>query len=87
MSGFRFSLLIILWPLLSACSLSAEMWSEVPSLDKETLPRESPDFISGEKVITTIGTPGFEVNAVLGETDSKTTSLDGRWEVEGVFYE
>lgn len=78
--------LALLVLLLSSCTLDGKMWGKAPSI-APTESRETPDFIPGERVVTTAGTPGFEINAVFGETETKTSSLDGRWEVEGVFYE
>lgn len=71
------------------CSLDASITdivsNENPVID---LNRKDPDFIPGEVVTTSEGTPGFQVRAVLGEIGEKqeATTLGG-WQVEGTFYE
>jgi hypothetical protein len=48
--------------------------------------RADPDFIPGEIVTTSSGTPGYQVKAVFGEISEKQTTSNG-WQIEGVFYE
>lgn len=69
------------------CSLKTEVWGRKGAPEGASSVRELPDFIAGERVITTAGTPGFEVQAVVGELATKVKSLDGQWEIEGVFFE
>lgn len=74
---------------LSACSLEAgitSLGSELggsPALPQE---RKEPDFIAGEVVTTTEGTPGYQVKAVFGEVTERQTTSTG-WRIDGVFYE
>lgn len=51
--------------------------------------RVDPDFIPGEIVTTSNGTPGYQVKAVFGEVSEKQTTTMGTpgWQVDGVFYE
>lgn len=77
--------------LVTGCSLEANITSDVPvtplpSVDLDPFSRQSPDFIPGEVVTTTLGTPGMQVKAVFGETPEKQTTANG-WTVEGVFNE
>ncbi len=43
------------------------------------------DFIPGEIVTTTSGTPGYQIKASIGEISEKQTTSN-LWKVEGVFY-
>ena len=52
----------------------------------ESFNRVDPDFIPGEIVVTTQGTPGFEVKAVIGEMTEKVTTSNGHV-IEAVFYQ
>jgi hypothetical protein len=52
----------------------------------ESFNRIDPDFIPGEIVITTQGTPGHEVKAVIGEVTEKVTTSNGHV-IEAVFYQ
>lgn len=71
---------------LTACSLESSITNLTDAID--ALNREEPDFIYGEVVTTSGGTPGYEVKAVFGEVSEKTQSLNGNnWKIEGAFYE
>lgn len=73
---------------LSGCSLDASITNTgsvagiLPSIQE----RKEPDFISGEIVTTSNGTPGYQVKAVFGEVIEKQTTTTG-WKIDGVFYE
>lgn len=74
--------------MLSGCSLDASITNTgsvvgaLPSIQE----RKEPDFIPGEIVTTSNGTPGYQVKAVFGEITEKQTTLTG-WKIDGVFYE
>ncbi len=71
---------------LTSCSLESSITNLTDAID--ALNREEPDFIYGEVVTTSGGTPGYEVKAVFGEVSEKTQSLNGNnWKIEGAFYE
>ncbi|MGZ6426764.1 MAG: hypothetical protein ACXWQ4_15355 [Bdellovibrio sp.] len=72
------------------CSLEASISDLISKNDPVIdLNRQDPDFIPGEYITTSEGTPGFEVKAVFGEISEKQeTTLDGTgWQIEGTFYE
>lgn len=76
--------------ILSACSFNVSISSITSPDDFQNIQKErlEPDFISGEAVTTTGGTPGYQVKAVFGEISEKTLSLNGnQWQIEGIFYE
>lgn len=83
---YKIFLLLLVSIILPACSLEANISSLTDAI--EALNREEPDFIYGEVVTTSGGTPGYEVKAVFGEVSEKTESLNGNnWKIEGAFYE
>lgn len=71
------------------CSMDASITDliskDAPAVD---LNRKEPDFIPGEIVTTSEGTPGFQIKAVFGEIGEKQEATTfGGWQVEGTFYE
>ncbi len=69
---------------LVACSMDASITSLTQSEYFLESNRNTPDFLSGEMVQTSVGTPGYEINAVFGEVSGPQTTSSG-YQIEGVF--
>lgn len=86
---FLFLALIIC---ISGCHLEAQIFPATISESQIASPIESsthgPSLSYGERVVTTAGTPNYEILGAFGELSEQTKSLNNNnWVIEGTFYE